>query len=402
MIDFTLTEEQKLLQESAREFAITNIIGENQSPPRWRRLREKRFPWDIYNMMVNAGYAGATIPEEYGGGGLDQVSFAILAEEICRADAGVGLSVGASLMLVADPIFQFGTDEQKDRWLPVIAAGAIGAYAQTESGAGSDISAIRTKGEIQGDEMVITGEKMFITNGNIADVILAVVRTSGDPHKGLTMVLVNARKAKRENTLTAPQYPDKIGLHSSPTTSLVFQECRVPLSNVLGKIGNGFRQATATLTGSRPFIGAQGVGLAQAALDCALAHVTRREQFGKKLAELHAVQHELAEMEVLIQNARLLVYKAAHAVDTTPVEKREKIMGVASAAKLHAARAATFCALKSLVLHGGMGFMAESRISAIYQDVPILHVYEGTENIQLGIIARQILEPFGVKVRFNN
>lgn len=394
MIDFTLTAEQAILKESAGQFAEKHIL------PYWRSLRENRFPWYLHRRMVHAGYTGATIPTEYGGAGLDQVSFSVLAEEICRADAGVGLSLGATLMLVAEPILRFGTEEQKKRWLPAIAKGAIGAYAQTEPGAGSDISAIRTKGEFVGDEIVITGEKTFITNGTVANVAIVLVRTSEDKYRGLTMVLVDVKKAVRENALTVLVL-EKVGLHSSPTTSMAFQGCRVPVENVLGKIGNGFMQATATLTGSRPFIGVQGVGIAQAALDCALAHVLQREQFGKKLAEHKDIQRDLAEMYVAIEAARLLVYRAAHAVDITPAEEREKIADFASMAKLYAARAATFCAEESFILHGGMGFMAESRIAAIRADASVLHIYEGAKHIQLGIIARHLLAPHCIKVNFS-
>lgn len=399
-MDFRLTEEQKMLRNEARAFAKRELLGENNSPPTWLRLRKKEFPWDIHQKMVEAGYAGATLPQEYGGTGLDDVSFVIMVEELCRAEAGAGLSTGASLSLAAQPILLAGTNEQKETWLPKIAAGAIGAYAQTEPNAGSDVAGIQTRGVIDGDSLVITGAKQFITNGSIADVIVAIIRTekTDKPHKNLTAVIIDAKKALRDGTLIIEKDFDKMGLHCSPTSNLIFQNCRVPLSNIIGPPGMGWLIAMGTLIGSRPMIAAQGVGLAQAALDCAIKHVITREQFGKKLAEHQAVQHELAEMELMIEEARLLTYQAAWAVATTPVLERENIMEKASFAKLHASRVASNVAMRSLRLHGGMGYMSESRISAILQDSIVLEIYEGASMIQLNIIGRHLLKKHGLKI----
>lgn len=392
-MNFELTEEQKLLQRSVRDFAAREILSQ------WRRLRKKEFPRDIFEKMCAAGYSGALIPEAYGGQGLDLVSFTVMVEELCRADAGVGLSIGASLSLVGEPIKYFGNEEQKQAWLPKIAAGqVIGAYAQTEPQAGSDVAGIMLKGTPDGNDLVITGKKQFITNGSIAKLILAIVRTDPHPSKGLTMVLVDADNARKENTLIIDRDEDKMGLHCSPTSALTFDRCRVPITNIVGEQGMGFSYAMATLIGSRSMIAAQGVGLAQAALDEALSYALEREQFGKKLVEFQVMQRDLARMQMKVEAARLLTYQAAWYVDTLGISRGEEFMEKTSFAKLFASEIAAEVAEKALIIHGGMGYMAETRISAIMQDALVLQIYEGASNIQEYIIARELLKEHGIKI----
>src|SRR3990170_1833117 len=252
-MDFRLTDEQKMLKEEARSFAERELLGEHESPPKWFKLRKKEFPYDIHRKMVEAGYAGATLPEQYGGADLKKLPFTIMVEELCRAEAGAGLSAGASLSLAAEPILNFGNEEQKNYWLPKITGGAIGAYAQTEPNVGSDVAGIQTKGVFDSDSVVINGTKQFITNGSVADVIVAIIRTekSEKPHHGLTAVIIDAKRARKEGTLIIEKDFDKIGLHCSPTSNLVFENCRIPASNVIGQLGLGWFIAMATLIGSR-------------------------------------------------------------------------------------------------------------------------------------------------------
>lgn len=393
-MDFRLSEEQRLLRDEIRAFAEREIL------PHWQRLRGKAFPRDIFQRMTEQGLAGAVIPEEYGGAGLSTLSFAIITEELCRADGGVGLSVGASQSLVAKPIVWWGTDGQKRFWLPKIASGeVIAAYAQTEPQAGSDVAGVKTQVVEDGDELVLNGRKQFITNGSIADLVLVLARTDQEqPRRGLTMVLVDAEQAKAQGTLTVLKDEDKAGLHCSPTSALAFENCRVPKENILGGAGMGFAIAMMTLTCSRAMIAAQSVGLAQAAFDCALAYSLEREQFGQKLAEFQKTQSKIARMALMIDAARTLTYRAAWLVDELGAANFQDFMAEASMAKLYSSEIAETVASMSAKLHGGMGFMADSRISAILADTMVLQTYEGTSDIQELVIARKYLRPHGIKI----
>lgn len=395
-MNFDLTPEQKLLRLEIREFAEKEIL------PHWLRLRKKKFPWDIFKKMAERGLAGAIIPEEYGGAGLDLVSFAIATEELCRADGGVGLSIGASQSLVGEPILRFGTEEQKKTWLPQIASGKmIAAYAQTEPQAGSDVGSISTKAVCEKDELILNGQKQFITNGSIAGLILALVRTENipeHPRRGLTTVLIDAKKARVEKTLKILRDENKTGLHSSPTTAFILENCRIPVASILGTPGMGFPIAMATLTASRAMIAAQSLGLAQAAFDCTLEYVLERQQFGKKIAEFQITQSKLARMALKIESARLLAYRAAWLVDTKGFLNFQDYMSETAMAKLYASEIAEEVAAIAERLHGGMGFMKEMRISAIRDDARVLQTYEGTSDIQELIIARKFLRPRGIKI----
>lgn len=394
-MDFKLTEDQRILKEQAWNFAKNEIL------PHWRRLRQKQFPWDIYRKLVGAGYAGAIIEERYGGAGLGMLEFFLVTEEICRADGGIGLSIGASQSLVGKPIQIFGDDAQRNYWLPKIASGEVlAAYCQTEPDAGSDVAAITTRGVIDGDWITITGTKQFITNGSIADLHLVLVRTGEHKYRDLTMVLLDAKRAKEEGTLIAPIESDfdKHGLHCSPTGAPVYQNCRVPISNILGAKGMGWAVAMTTLTISRSMIAAQGVGLAQGALDEVMQYSIERKQFGKPLAAQPLVQEAIARMAMKIDAARLLGYRAACLVDERGPAEALSFAKEASMAKLFASETAFEVARTAAKLHGGMGFMAETRIGAIFEDTLPLEIYEGVSAIQGYIIAKQILAEHGFTI----
>jgi len=393
-MDFRLTEEQEMLRKQVRDFALREIY------PHRAQLRKKEFPWDIHRKMSEMGLAGSQIPEEYGGMGLSNLDNALITIELSMADAGVGLGIGASQSLAGKPLMLFGNDEQKRAWLPQLASGeALGAYGQTESGAGSDISAIKTRGVVTGDEIVITGEKQFITNGSIAKLILVLVRTDDfHPRRGLTFVLVDAEKAKREGTLTASDL-DKKGLHCSLTSTLFFDGCRVPVTNVLGGFEMGFMIAMTTLTASRPMIAAQSVGVAKAAFEETLKYTTSdRKIFGQRIADFQVTQSKLARMSLKIEAAELLTYQAAWVIDNASDFTPETVMAKASKAKLFASEAAEEIAAVAAKLHGAMGFMAEPDISGILEDSRVLTTYEGTSDIQELIIAREFLRPHGVRI----
>ncbi|OHA04365.1 MAG: hypothetical protein A3A28_05715 [Candidatus Sungbacteria bacterium RIFCSPLOWO2_01_FULL_47_32] len=394
-MNFRLTGEQLALKEQTRNFAKNEIL------PHWRRLRKKEFPWDIYRKLVEAGYAGGVIEERYGGAGLGMFEFFLVTEEMCRADGGVGLSIGASQSLVGKPIQNFGTDEQKNYWLPKIASGEIlAAYCQTEPDSGSDVSSIKTRAHQHsyGTTFRITGTKQFITNGSIADLLLVLARTGEHKYNGLTCILVDAKKAREEGTLIVEKDFDKLGIHCSPTSTLVFQDCIVPALNILGAEGTGWPIAMVTLTGSRSMIAAQGVGLAQGALDEALTYVTQRKQFGKHLAEFQRVQGQLARIAMKLDAARLLGYRAAWLTDELGPMQAMDFMMEASMAKLYASEVVEEIASTAAELHGGMGFTTEARIGAIVEDARVLKIYEGTSAIQEYVIARQLLAKHGFKI----
>src|SRR3989344_3933235 len=352
-MDFELSEDHKMIRQMARDFA------EREIKPKVKNLRKKEFPWEHFKKMAELGFAGANIPVEYGGGGLDSLAVAIFTEEMCRIDAGVGLSVGAGLSLGIEPLKNFGSDSQKSFWFPKILSGeAIVAYCQTEPQAGSDVASIKTTGVIEGNEIIINGQKQFITNGSVAGLMIVLLTTSPwKKHNGMTMVLVDAKKAKSEGSLIIIKDEDKMGLHCSPTTSLSFINCRVPVSNILGFPGFGFKMAMATLIGSRPMIAAQGVGLAQGALELALDYAITREQFGKKIAEFQLIQAKLAEIKILIEASRLLTYRAAWLKDKiNDVARSTEYMAEASIAKLFSSCAATEVVDMALQIHGGAGY----------------------------------------------
>lgn len=392
-MDFWLNDDQKALQKNAREFANKEIL------PHWKRLRKKEFPWDIFRKMATLGYAGISIDEKYGGAGLGMLEMFIVSEELCRADGGTGLSVGASQSLCSKPIQVFGNDEQKNFWLPKIALGEIlAAYCQTEPDTGSDVSAIKTRGVIADGGIVISGTKQFVTNGSIADLMLVLIRTGEHKYNGLTFVLVDAKKARSEGSLIIEKDFDKCGLHCSPTSTVVFQNCVVPYSNILDVEGFGWPIAMATLTGSRSMIAAQGVGIAQGAFDEAIKYTLERKQFGKHLAEFQRVQGQLSRMALKVDAARLLGYRAAWLADKLGPAESLSYAKEASVAKLYASEIVEEVASVAAEIHGGMGFTAETRIGAIVEDARVLKIYEGTSAVQEYIIARQILAEHGFKI----
>ncbi|MGD2115638.1 MAG: acyl-CoA dehydrogenase [Acidobacteriota bacterium] len=374
-----LSEEQKLLQETVRRFA------EEVVRPRAKEIDESGdFPAGFFSQAGELGLAGVAIPEEYGGAGMDPVSYCLVIEEISRVCATSGVILSVNNSLVCDPILTFGTEEQKQEILAPLASGEkLGCFGLTEPGAGSDAAALRTTATRDGDDYVLNGNKVFITNGTHADV--ALVFATVDPekrHKGICAFLVDAH---------SPGYSHgtkehKLGVNASGTTELAFEDLRVPASRLLGEEGEGFKIAMATLDGGRIGIAAQAVGIARGAYEQALAYAQEREQFGGPLARLQAIQFYLADMATELDAARLLTWKAAWA---KMHQKRYTLE--AAQAKLFAAEMARKVTDKALQIHGGYGYTREYDVERFFRDARITDIYEGTSEVQKMVVADWVI-----------
>ncbi len=383
-MNFDLTEEQEMIRQTVQEFAQKELI------PKVNEAEEKgEFPREVIKKAADLGFLGATIPPEYGGSGVDSISAAILIEELSRAWTSIGTIVHVHNSVCCWPINHFGTEEQKKRYLPKLAKGEIiGAFSLTEPEAGSDASNVKTTAVLDGDEWVINGSKQWITNGLVAGVFLVFAVTdgaTGDPKRKPISVLIVDRNTPG---LKIGKPERKMGIHCSETAkSLTFEDCRIPKENVLGKVGEGYRVGMITLDQARIGIAAQGVGVAQAALDEALKYSQQRVQFGQPIARFQAIQWMLAEMATEIEAARLLTYKAAYLKD-----KGERISMEAAMAKLAGGEIAMKAANMALQIHGGFGYVKDYPIERIFRDAKIIGIYEGTNEIQKLRIAGELLK----------
>jgi len=375
-LDFSLSEEQRLLKQSVRDFA------EKELAPHSREWDEKQeFPREVFTRLGELGLMGAVWPAEYGGSGLTTLDYAIVMEELSRVDAGVALSVAAHNSLSSGHIFLAGSEEQKKKYLTPLARGEkVGCWGLTENSAGSDAGGTRTTARRDGGQWVLNGSKTFITNGRIADtaVVMAVTdRQQGK--KGISAFVVERgtrgfRSGKKE---------DKLGVRSSDTSELVFEDCRIPAENLLGREGHGFLDSLRILDRGRIGIAAFSVGIAQASLEASVRYAKGRRQFGHAIAEFQAVQFKIADMATEIDAARQLVYRAAWLKD----EGRD-FAQAAAIAKLYTGELARRACNESLQIHGGYGFMDEYPISRFYRDAKVLEIGEGTNEIQRLVIAR--------------
>jgi alkylation response protein AidB-like acyl-CoA dehydrogenase len=333
--------------------------------------------------MAKLKLMGLPFPEEYGGAGADTISFAIAVEELSRVDASVGITYSAHISLGCAPIYLFGTEEQKRKYLvPLCRGEALGAFGLTEPNAGSDAGGTRTKAEKDGNEWVINGTKCFITNASYADFVslTAVTGRQGD-RREITAFIV---PTDAEGFTINDNYV-KMGLHSSNTTELVLENVRVPRENVLGKIGEGFKQFLVTLDGGRIGIGAMAVGIAQGAYEAALRYAKERMQFGRSLSKFQAIQHKLADMAMYIEVARNMVYKAAWLKD-----QGRRFTKEASMCKLFASEMAMRVCDQAVQIHGGWGYMHDFKVERFFRDAKLTEIGEGTSEIQRNIIAREI------------
>ncbi|MDH3745992.1 MAG: acyl-CoA dehydrogenase [Acidobacteriota bacterium] len=374
-----LSEEQRLLRDTVRQFA------NDVAAPRAREIDESgEFPRDFFDQAGELGLAGVTVPEEYGGAGMDSVSYCLVIEELSRVCATSGVILSVNNSLVCDPIKDFGSEEQKHDFLTPLAAGEkLGCFALTEPGAGSDAAALRSTARRDGDDYVLNGNKVFITNGTDADV--AIVFASVDlekKHKAITAFIVPCDTPGFSHG--THQY--KLGVNASGTTELAFEDMRIPVRLRLGEEGEGFKIAMATLDGGRIGIAAQAVGIAQGAFQEALAYSRSREQFGRPIGDFQAIQHYLADMATELDAGRLLTWKAAWAKDN-----RKRYTLEAAQAKLFTSEMAQRVTDKALQIHGGYGYTREYNVERYFRDARITEIYEGTSEIQKMVIAAQVL-----------
>jgi len=375
-MNFDLSPEHELIRSTVRDFAEAKV-----APVAEELDREHRFPYELVAEMAELGLMGMPIPEGYGGGGTDTLSYAIAVEELTRIDSSVAITMAAHTSLGTMPIFLFGSDEQKQQWLPELASGQkLAAFGLTEAGAGSDAGAARTRAELADGEWVINGSKIFITNAG-TDITACVTITALTSEGEISNLIVP--NGTRGYDISPPM--EKLGWRASDTRELSFKDVRVPEGNLLGPRGKGFQQFLEILDGGRISVAAMGVGLAQGAYDLALKYAQEREQFGKSIATFQAVQFKLVDMATEIEAGRNLVYKAAWLKDQGRPFAKEAAM-----AKLYTGELAHRAANESLQIHGGYGFMEESAISRLYRDQKILEIGEGTNEVQRMVIAKHL------------
>jgi alkylation response protein AidB-like acyl-CoA dehydrogenase len=380
-VDFSLTEEQRAIQETAREFArrevdpIVDEIDESQ-----------KFPREVIRKAGELGFLGIIFPEEYGGAGLGYVEYVLVVTELSRVDPSVGISVAAHNSLCSNHIYKFGNEEQRQRWLAPLARGEkIGAWSLTEPNAGSDAAGTRSRAERVDGGWILNGAKTFTTHGSVGDtcVVFAVTDPNGTRGHNISAFVLDKgmegfRPGKKEN---------KLGIRASDTAEVVMENCFVSEDRLLGKEGEGFKQALQILDGGRISIAALGLGTAIGAYDTALAYAKEREQFGKPIAEFQAIQFALAEMATRIAAAQILTFAAAEAAD-----RGARFSHLASEAKLYTGETAVFCSERGVQIHGGYGFIKDYRAEKFYRDAKICTIGEGTSEIQRLVIARQLLK----------
>jgi alkylation response protein AidB-like acyl-CoA dehydrogenase len=375
-VNLDLSPEHDLLRRTVRDFAESRI-----APVAEELDRDHRFPYELVSALAELGLMGMPIPEEYGGAGSDTVSYAIAIEELARIDSSVAVTVAAHTSLGTMPIYLFGTDEQKRRWLPELAAGArLAAFGLTEPHAGSDSGATRTTAEPRDGAYVVNGSKIFITNAGTEITACVTITARTGPDEISNLIVPNGAPGYE---ISSPLR--KMGWRASDTRELSFRDCVVPAESLLGERGQGLKQFLQVLDGGRISIAAMGLGLAQGAYDLAAAYAREREQFGRTIGSFQAIRFKLADMATEIEAARGLVYRAAWLKDEGRPFAKEAAM-----AKLYTGELARRCANESLQIHGGYGFMDEFPISRLYRDQKVLEIGEGTNEIQRLVIARQL------------
>lgn len=377
-MNFELTAEQNMILKMIREFA-----DEEVAPGALERDRTKEFPKEIFNKLSNMGVMGLPFPEEYGGGGADTVSFAIVTEELSRACGSTGITYSAHISLGGAPLYLFGTEEQKQQYLvPICTGESFGAFGLTEPNAGSDAGGTRTSAAEKDGEFIINGSKCYITNASYAKHLAITAVTGGSgADKEISAIIV---PTDAEGFKVIDNY-EKMGLNASNTTELVMEDVRVPTEHLLGKKGEGFKQFLITLDGGRIGIGAMAVGIAQAAYEKALQYAKERAQFGRSLSQFQAIQFKLADMAMKIELARNMVYKAAWLKDQGKPFTKE-----ASMCKLYASEICMEVADQAVQIHGGYGYMKDYHVERYMRDGKLTEIGEGTSEIQRMVIARQI------------
>lgn len=380
-MDFDLDEQQQMIRKAAREFADKEI-----KPLASKLDQDAVFPTEIIRKLGEMGFMGMLVPETYGGAGLDCVSYAIAIEEISRGDASVGVIMSVNNSLVCQPILDYGTEEQKKRYLPDLAQGKkLGAFSLTEPEAGSDAANVQTTAVLSGDHYVINGTKVFVTNGGKADIIVLFASTNPEAKgKGISAFIIE----KGMPGFKVGKKEDKMGMRASDTSELIFEDCKVPKQNLLGEEGKGLRIALSSLDCGRIGIAAQAVGIGQACLEASIEYSKVRKQFGKPICEFQAIQWMLADMATEIEAARYLTYRAAYLKD-----KGMRYTKEAAQAKLFASEAAVRAAINAVQIHGGYGYMKEYDVERYFRDSKLTEIYEGTSEVQRMVIAANLLKP---------
>ncbi|MEF8842700.1 MAG: acyl-CoA dehydrogenase family protein [Haloarculaceae archaeon] len=379
-MDFDLSDEQEQLKSEVRRFAENEV-----RPVATEHDVEETYPWDVIEEAAEMGLLGAQIPFEYGGGGYDTLDLCLVIEELFAADPGIGLCL-TSTAFGSEAIMEFGTEEQKEEYLPPIAEGeAIMGAAISEPDTGSDVSSVSTRAEKDGDEWVINGNKMWITNGSVGDFFVVLCKTDPDAegrYNGFSQIIVEADR----DGFDREKITGKLGIRASDTAELLFDDVRVPGENLVGTRGMGFLQQMQFFDETRTGVAAQAVGIAKGAAERALEYAGEREQFGRPIGEFQAIQHKLADMYTTTEAARQLTYKSAWSVD----HKEEQLTTLASMAKEYASRVAVDVANEAVQIHGGSGYVNDFDVERFYRDAKITQIYEGTTEIQKNIIAREL------------
>ncbi len=378
-MDFQLTEDQQLMKNMVREFAETEV-----KPIAAEIDKNHRFPMETVKRLAELGLYGLTLPEELEGADGDPISYAIAVEELSRVCAATGAIYSANISLCAHPIMMFGSDEVKKKYVPDLASGRkIGAFCLTEPGAGTDAAAQQTVAVKDGDDYIVNGSKVFITNGAFAETFIVFAMT--DQSKGLKGITAFVAE-KAFPGLEVGQAEEKMGICASSTTEIIFKNCRIPAANMLGKEGEGFKVAMQTLDGGRIGIASQALGIAQGALDAAIEYAKERKQFNKPISANQGIQWMLADMAVAVEAARLLVYRAADMK-----AKGVRFSKEAAMAKLFASETAMEVTTKSVQIHGGIGYTSNYPVERMMRDAKITEIYEGTSQVQRMVIASNIL-----------
>lgn len=378
-MNFLLTDEQEMIRKMVRDFATNEV-----APTAEERDEEERFDREIFDQMAELGLTGIPWPEEYGGIGADYVSYVIAVEELSRVCASTGVTLSAHISLAGWPIYTFGNEEQKQKYLRGLAEGKyLGAYGLTEPGAGSDAAGMKTTAKRDGDDYILDGSKIYITNGGEADIYVVFALTDPEKkHKGVTAFIVE----KGMDGFTMGKKERKMGIRSSPTLEIIFDGVRVPKENRLGEEGEGFKIAMMTLDGGRNGIAAQAVGIAQGALDEAVAYAKERKQFGKPIGAQQGIGFKLADMATKVEASRLLTYQAAW------LESEGKPYGKASAmSKLFAGDSAMEVTTEAVQVFGGYGYTKDYPVERYMRDAKITQIYEGTNEIQRLVISKMLM-----------
>ncbi|MGH2437357.1 MAG: acyl-CoA dehydrogenase [bacterium] len=378
-MDFQLTEEHRMVQSMVREFASKEIL-----PVAAELDHTETFPQEIIKKAAALGLMGMVVPERYGGAGMDAIAYVVAHEELARASAGVQTIITVSNSLVADPILRYGTQAQRERYLPGLCDGTrLGCYCLTEPSSGSDAMSLSTTARRDGDEWVLRGTKAFVSSGVEADTCIVYARTGQEGARGISAFIVE----KSFPGIAVGKIEKKLGIKCSSTSEIVLDDCRVPADNVLGDLGAGGKIALSALDGGRLGIAAQAIGIARAALEDSIAYASERQQFGRPIAEFQAIQWMLADMATRIEASRLLAYRAAYLR-----QQGQRYTKEASMAKLFASETAMWASHKAVQIHGGYGYIQDYAVERYFRDAKITEIYEGTSEIQRLVIARNVME----------